>query len=189
MFAGSGIGDGAGTSSGSGIGIGHGSTVLGTLGDPERMAMTVISSIVNTSSRIESLTKEYKVPVLLSEGIVERFKKPKPTEKQILDEMFEDDDDQPWIKMVDSPKQNPMNPFTGDDPFVGGGGLFGMQQSMQPQFGMKQSMQPQIGIQKSMQPKYIMQKKMKRKDINKTRPPLCFELLQYFLQTIHLNCL
>ena len=29
--------------------------------------------------------------------------------------MFEDDDDQPWIKMVDSPKQNPMNPFTGDD--------------------------------------------------------------------------
>ena len=56
-----------------GIGIGHGSTVLGTLGDPERMAMTVISSIVNTSSRIESLTKEYKVPVLLSEGIVERL--------------------------------------------------------------------------------------------------------------------
>jgi len=56
-----------------GIGIGYGSTVLGTLGDPERMAMTVISSIVNTSSRIESLTKEYKVPVLLSEGIVSRL--------------------------------------------------------------------------------------------------------------------
>ena len=56
-----------------GIGIGHGSTVLGTLGDPERMAMTVISSIVNTSSRIETLTKEYKVPVLLSEGIVQRL--------------------------------------------------------------------------------------------------------------------
>ena len=32
-----------------------------------------ISSIVNTSSRIETLTKEYRVPVLLSEGIVERL--------------------------------------------------------------------------------------------------------------------
>ena len=58
-----------------GIGINTGTSMLGTLGDHERMEASVISNTVNVASRLETLTKEYKTPVLLSGHTVDRLTK------------------------------------------------------------------------------------------------------------------
>ena len=58
-----------------GIGINTGRSMLGTLGDADRMEASVISNTVNVASRLESLTKEYRVPVLLSGDTVKNLPK------------------------------------------------------------------------------------------------------------------
>jgi len=50
-----------------GIGLNSGMATLGVIGHSERMETTVIGDCVNVSSRMEGLTKKYRVPILVSE--------------------------------------------------------------------------------------------------------------------------
>ncbi|MEI8094704.1 MAG: adenylate/guanylate cyclase domain-containing protein [Spirochaetales bacterium] len=61
-----------------GIGLHRGPLMLGTIGENRRMDSTVISDTVNTSSRLEGLTKKFMVDILVSEetidGLAEEFR-------------------------------------------------------------------------------------------------------------------
>lgn len=56
-----------------GIGINTGDLMLGTIGGSSRMDGTVISDSVNLAARIESLTKTFHTPILVSEYLVGRL--------------------------------------------------------------------------------------------------------------------
>jgi predicted ATPase/class 3 adenylate cyclase len=53
-----------------GIGLNSGHLMLGTVGTDTRMDGTVVSDAVNLASRVEDLTKEFGVPLLLTESTV-----------------------------------------------------------------------------------------------------------------------
>lgn len=54
-----------------GVGIDGGTVFYGTLGSNNRMTNTVIGDNVNSASRLEALTRVYKVPVICSEYVKE----------------------------------------------------------------------------------------------------------------------
>lgn len=59
-----------------GIGMHTGSLIMGITGDEHRLDAATISDTVNTAARIESLTKYYKSPLLLSEATFKKIADP-----------------------------------------------------------------------------------------------------------------
>ena len=61
-----------------GIGIHTGPTMLGTIGDADRMEATVLSDAVNLSARLESLTRWFGVGILISDTALSLVADPTP---------------------------------------------------------------------------------------------------------------
>jgi class 3 adenylate cyclase len=62
---------------GIGVGLNSGSLMLGTIGERDRMDGTVISDAVNLAARIESLTKTYKVGLLITQNTFNQLSTPR----------------------------------------------------------------------------------------------------------------
>ena len=56
-----------------GIGIHTGVTMMGTVGNRDRMSTTVISDAVNVAARLEALTKKMRERVIVSEDFMSRL--------------------------------------------------------------------------------------------------------------------
>jgi class 3 adenylate cyclase len=59
-----------------GFGLHYGEVTLGTIGIPKRMDTTVVGDAVNIASRIESLTKSFKINIMLSGSVYKKLSQP-----------------------------------------------------------------------------------------------------------------
>ena len=62
-----------------GIGIAHGRAVAGKIGTPDQVKVTVFGPVVNLASRLESLTKNLRVPILMDAQTAEIVRTGLPT--------------------------------------------------------------------------------------------------------------
>lgn len=67
-----------------GIGVHSGMTMIGIIGEEERLSSTVISNTVNLSSRLESLTKQYKAGMIISKDTLDRMSAPEKINMRFL---------------------------------------------------------------------------------------------------------
>ena len=52
-----------------GVGLAHGPAIAGRLGTPDQFKVSVFGPVVNLASRLESLTKTFRVPILMDEAV------------------------------------------------------------------------------------------------------------------------
>ena len=57
-----------------GIGLAHGRAVAGKIGTEDQVKVTVFGPVVNLASRLESLTRQLHVPILMDEATADRIK-------------------------------------------------------------------------------------------------------------------
>lgn len=92
-----------------GIGIHFGEVLLGVLGGEKRMQTTVISDVVNTASRLESLSKSYGAPIIISEDVIQNIDSPEKYHIRFLDNAYIRGKEEPTficeVYNIDSPEQ------------------------------------------------------------------------------------
>ena len=73
-----------------GIGLNYGPAVMGDVGSDQGLSFTVIGDTVNTASRLQSLTRDLKTPLVVADAIVSSINGAQSPElKMLLASLFD----------------------------------------------------------------------------------------------------